>query len=33
LAKFPVEDGKGKAATLKAERKQATPTYDDAKTF
>lgn len=33
LAKFPVEDGKGKAATLKAERKQATPKFDDAKNF
>ena len=33
LAKFPVEDGKGKTATLKAERKQATPTYENAKSF
>lgn len=33
LAKFPVEDGKGKAATLKAERKQVTPKFDDAKNF
>ena len=33
LAKFPVEDGKGKIATLKAERKLSTAAYTDAEKF
>ncbi|MEI6313140.1 MAG: type I DNA topoisomerase [Bacteroidota bacterium] len=33
LAKFPVADGKGTTAMLKAERKQATPTVENAKSF
>lgn len=33
MAKFPVADGKGTTAMLKAERKQATPTAENAKSF
>lgn len=33
LGKFPVEDGKGKMAILKAERKNSTPIFQDAESF
>jgi len=33
MAKFPVADGKGTTAILKAERKQSTPTVENAKSF